>query len=359
MKIFLAGFLAISLAFTAGCNTVGPWSVSASRNHYNTAIQQTNAEQLLANLVRLHYRDSPYFLEVASVSAGVELGMTGGGTGTFPNGSPDTWGLNLGANYKEKPTVTYTPLQGEDFAQQLLEPVSLDKVLLLVSSGWSISRVFRLCVRDLNGLPNAPSAEGPTPTYKPRYEKFLEAVSLLRELEVRGQADLVYINMESGEAVPAIRIAPDARDSDRLREFCELLGVEHGKAVYPLSREKHPDHISVTTRSVMASLFYLSQGIESPAKDVEKGRVTVTTLEDGGEFEWEEMLGDLFTIRNAKNRWGVKHSTLRAFHQGHWFYIEPSDLESKSTFLLLQQLVALQAGVTNSSGPVLTLPVSN
>ena len=58
----------ILAAAIAGCSVVGPASVRTGRADYNTAIQQTNAEQLLLNLVRLRYRDVPYFLEVASVS---------------------------------------------------------------------------------------------------------------------------------------------------------------------------------------------------------------------------------------------------------------------------------------------------
>jgi hypothetical protein len=35
----------------------------------NSAFQQTNDEQLLLNLVRLRYRDTPAFLEVSSISS--------------------------------------------------------------------------------------------------------------------------------------------------------------------------------------------------------------------------------------------------------------------------------------------------
>jgi len=44
-------------------------------------------------------------------------------------------------------------------------------------------------------------------------------------------------------------------------------------------------------------------------------------------------------------------------YRGHRFYIADDDLESKSTFSMLNLVLALQAGELPSGGPVLTLPV--
>ncbi|MGB1881610.1 MAG: hypothetical protein ACPHTD_12920, partial [Gammaproteobacteria bacterium] len=44
-------------------------------------------------------------------------------------------------------------------------------------------------------------------------------------------------------------------------------------------------------------------------------------------------------------------------YRGHWFYIDDSDIDSKSTFALLGQLFALQSDADKTGAPVLTLPV--
>jgi hypothetical protein len=44
-------------------------------------------------------------------------------------------------------------------------------------------------------------------------------------------------------------------------------------------------------------------------------------------------------------------------YRGSWFYIDDSDLSSKSTFNLLGQLFELQAGEAGGSVPLLTLPI--
>ena len=48
---------------------------------------------------------------------------------------------------------------------------------------------------------------------------------------------------------------------------------------------------------------------------------------------------------------------VRMRYRGHWFYMEDTDPDTKSTFMLLRQLFDLQAGQKQSAGPALTLPV--
>jgi hypothetical protein len=38
---------------------------------------------------------------------------------------------SLGAAYGERPTITYTPVQGEEALRQLMEEITLDRLLLL------------------------------------------------------------------------------------------------------------------------------------------------------------------------------------------------------------------------------------
>jgi len=45
------------------------------------------------------------------------------------------------------------------------------------------------------------------------------------------------------------------------------------------------------------------------------------------------------------------------FYRRSWFYIDDSDLDSKSTFSMLGQVFALQSGDVEKMTPVLTLPI--
>jgi len=51
------------------------------------------------------------------------------------------------------------------------------------------------------------------------------------------------------------------------------------------------------------------------------------------------------------------HAAVAVRYRGNWFYIDDRDRNTKSTFMLLNYMFALQAGEYDSKGPVLTLPV--
>ena len=60
--------LILCLGFLLGCAGVGPRALETARGSYNEVLRDTADEQLLANLVRLRYRDRPFFLEVSAVT---------------------------------------------------------------------------------------------------------------------------------------------------------------------------------------------------------------------------------------------------------------------------------------------------
>jgi hypothetical protein len=347
-----------------GCSGFGPRALEFNRNQYNMAVQQTNAQELLLNLVRLRYRDSPFFLQVASVSANLTFSGGIGATGEIPSGGPNVVTLNGTVALEESPTMTYTPLQGEQFVKQMLEPVELEILLLLSYSGWSVERALRLLVQSINGVPNAPTASGPTPELVPKFERFLRVCHLLRYLQQRGLLDLSTAPeaVLGGAKTKANRIflllPPEAMDLPETRELLEILGLTPGRPYYEIvSRVGPPDpeRISVIPRSITAAMFYASQGVEVPRRHEEEGRVTVTRDAAGAPFDWSRVTGDLIRIRSGGKPTGAY---VAVEYRGHWFYIEDPDLQSKSTFALLQMVLALQAGDVPSTGPVLTLPVS-
>ena len=88
-------------------------------------------------------------------------------------------------------------------------------------------------------------------------------------------------------------------------------------------------------------MFYLSEAVEIPEQDIVEGRVTVTKTDDGQVFDWAEITGELLRIHNSPNP--PVDVSLLIFYRDYWFYIDDSDLTSKSTFSLLAQIYALQA----------------
>ena len=143
-SIYIICILSIILA---GCQaSFGPRALERTHPAYNEAIVASINEQMLQNLVRIRYRDVPFFLEIGSVTASLSLGANAGVDASVAFGGSDSLSPGVGISYADNPTISYTPLQGENLLKSLLSPLQLESILVLTQSGWSISRVFGLCL---------------------------------------------------------------------------------------------------------------------------------------------------------------------------------------------------------------------
>jgi len=330
------------------------------------AAQETSAQELLLNLVRLRYRDTPYFLQIASLSTNLRAKAGIGSGGIFPDRGPDVANFSSTLSLEESPTVTYTPLVGDRFVNQLLQPVEPEILLLLSHAGWSMDRFLRLFVQEIGGIPNAPTASGPTPAEEPIFEDFLRVAELFRTLQSRRQVMLIGGSLRGREATTAVdtekgvllRFTTEALETDEYRELQGRLGLEPGREIFQLVSgigARAPQRINLVLRSVMSSMFYASHGIAVPEEDAERGRVTTTRGREGGDFDWSRVTGSLLRVATGEME-DAPYASVR--YRGHNFYIHDDDLESKSTFSMLNLVIALQAGGVPAGGPILTLPVS-
>ncbi len=241
-----------------------------------------------------------------------------------------------------------------------------------------MERILRLCVQQMNGLHNAPTASGPTPDAAPRYVDFARAARLMRALQQEYAIELAYTSV-SEPVTPPLKL----ETADWMKAHADGYGFEQQGNLTQLTQSRHvvrltigetatgsagvaelrnllgiegaDQRLSFKTRSLMATIFYLSQAVEPPEGHVDDGLVTVTRRPDGTEFPWSDMLGDLFRVRNSYFR--PRHAAVSVKYRGRWFFVDDADLQSKSTFGLLSQLFALQAGGAKPQAPVLTLSV--
>lgn len=350
---------ALAALLLAGCAAqIGPRTIPRARFDYGEALARSWNEQLLLNLVRLRYRDTPQFLDVGSVVTHFTLAAGAGAEATVDEGG-DLAEAAVGANaaYAEEPTITYSPLQGNDFVARLLAPVSPANLVLLSQSGWSIERLLLCCVQKINGLRNATGAAGPTPDYAPPYEEFQRVAKLLRRLQIAG---LIEAETDPESQALMITLADDpgplAEEAQQLRK---LLGLPEGAVSFPVTsglRKRKPGEIAIAGRSLLSVLFFLSQAVEVPERHEKEGRVTVTLQADNEtRFDWTLATGGLMRVRTSPTP--PADAAVRVRYRGHWFYIADTDLHSKTTFSLLTYLFSLKSGNQEFKEPVLTLGV--
>jgi len=343
----------------AGCHSFGPDELRGTYPLYNAAIVDSQSEQFIQNIVRLHYRDPVFFLDVTSVTASLKMDLAAGlDQSNFDlSGGAQILQFNAGGAYSTAPTIAYAPLQGEGFVKSVLRPVSIEDLFALTGSGWSGRRLFGLCVEHINELENAPDASGPMPKLSPNnIEPFNRLLQLFDEVI---NEDLIVPRIDPVTKETQLVIKSSPQHFEAIREIKQLLGLDQNLEVYHVNSDflRHrSDTISIRTRSLMSIFFYLSHHVDAPKVHKAAGLVTVTRNQDGSEFDWGKTAGGrLFHIRQSE-----KHPDL-AFvaipFRGQWFYLADNDLESKSTFMLLTQLFRLQAGAAKSAGPTLTLPL--
>ena len=320
-------------------------------------MRATESEQVLLNLVRLRYGDPPYFLEASALNTQFLIAPSVQVSSNLDFDGGNTYGFLGRFAYEEKPTVTYTPLRGEDFVRRVLSRVSLETVLLLDASGWSTERVLRMCMEKLNGLDNAARASGPTPLDAPNVDSFNRAIDLLAELDRSG--DLSLLRKQDGDKSSFVaKFSERAKGTNAFGALTVLLGLDPALDEYALTLNQVSDRsrsLNFETRSFSGVMYFLANSVEVPQRDIEAGRIAVT-LDSGGEvFDWSEVTDGLMQIRSADYR--PSDAAVTVNYRNHWFYIDDSDIDSKSTFALLGQLFALQSKGNAGAAPILTLPV--
>ena len=361
-KIF--HFLPILFAiFLGGCAVfdeflqIGPDSVQDSRGEFNSVIAETNDQQLLLNLIKRRYGDSISVLEVSSVSTSVEWQR--GGSVALTIFDDTTAGIGGAARYTEKPTITYLPLKGGDFIKKVLSPVDSDMLMLLSRSGWSLDRILNLVVNNINGLDNAHSASGPSPEFAPSYRRFDKFLTAMQKVE-RNDLQFGYLVKADKTRQLALYFRKSSLNKPEVQDLMKIMKLDGKSNIYPiyaeLETEENRAEIQIDFRSLAGIQFYLSHGVDIPAEHMSQGLVQRTKNEDGTIFDWKLITGDLMTIQSTKNE--PINAAVKVFYRDYWFYIGDSDITSKYTFMLLNQIASLQSGEIQESGPTLTLPVN-
>ena len=363
----LRTFILLLVSALAGCSTIAGNVLHDSRDRFNETAQLTNAEQLLRNLVRLRYAESPYFLEISSVSTSATMA---GSLGIFGNTSPALPGLapniliNPTVSYSQTPSFVFQPLTGEKFGRQLLRPVELRTIALLRTAGWDLRDILLVLVDSINGVANAPAATQFAPLAVPENAEFRRVVEIIDRLEDSG---LIQLGLEAnatapdprGDIVLSVQIEKSASGSEDVQELTRRLALDPKNLTYRLAAAATGgggQTIVVKPRSVLAAMRYLSKGIVVPEADRRDGLVPVGRDAAGAPVDWYRMLEGVFTVRASDTMPSAPYVSVR--HDGHWFHIDRTDLGTKQVFALLETVFALQGGDVPPISTVLTLPIA-
>lgn len=338
----------------AGCASIGPGTVNRDRFDYTTAISDSWKSQMLVNIVKLRYGDTPVFLDVSSVisqySVQGKLGLNlGWSTGVQLGDSQTVMTEGL---YSERPTITFTPLSGEKFFRSLLTPLSPGSLIFLVQSGWPVGLLFGVCVKSINGINNRSTAPVLATPMSLEFQKLLDLMTRLQGSGVLSERVVKHDKTEvvkivfSREADP--KIAPD------LSEMKKLLGIDSEATEITVaygSRPRGSDEIAILTRSTLEILIEICSQIDVPDEDVADGRTYKTPPEIG---PGEGQTLPFTHVHAGKAKPVGAYAAIR--NKGQWYWIDDRDFRSKMHFSLLMLLFSLTETGTTPQAPLITVP---
>lgn len=352
----------------SACTSMGSRTVPRDRFNYNAAIAQSTNEQMLLNIIRLRYLEIPGFLAVNSVITNYSYDGSVGINKTRADGNsdvvPDTLRGIANLAYAERPTITYSPLAGQDFSRRMLKPIPVEMIFSLSQAGWPVDILLSIALQRINNVENMGFGQVSAPGDLDRKQQFAEEERKLERYQrvlqlmlLLGRAGAIEVQRKEGDesVSPYLHFASDLspdiqRLIDELKQVLDLSPEQDTFRITGRMTGRKADEITIQPRSLLAIMSYLSRGTDIPTKDKLNNRVVVLP-----EATEQKILKQMpLRIRSQKERPDDPYVAVR--YREYWFYIDHADIKSKRTFATMQVLFQLQAPSGGTAAPLLTLP---
>ncbi|OEU80801.1 MAG: hypothetical protein BA865_16145 [Desulfobacterales bacterium S5133MH4] len=356
-QVFILIALCSILFVLSGCAGVGPRSISMGRADYNEAINKTEDEQMLLAIVKERYGETSTLLAVSGIAANVRFRSTAAvelGFGPVENYAGRLKPFSGGLAYEENPTITYAPVQGEQYIRQLMSPIPLDILLMAIRNINFGDDLFTLLVNRVNDLRNPDFLYEPLPAVDPRFKRFVE---LFRELH---QAGILYLVRNPQEEVEFDFVLSNYQPaySKKVPEFLDLLDLSMPSdaseeivipAYFAINTRKIWG-VGITTRSTLDLIEILRAAVEVPQEHARAGL----------DIKYPPMglPGEGVRIISSKQRPESVSTAVK--YEGYWFYTDKTDQHTKAVFRLVRTFwsISIAGSADQESAPVLTIPVS-
>ena len=367
-RILIPGSVSILMiaAIISGCASTGPKTIPRDRFNYATAISESWKAQMLLNMVSIRYGDVPVFLDVTSIvnqyqwegRANLDAAYSGTNSSSVLQGDSTGVGIGVGGTYIDRPTISYTPIIGEEFTKSIMTPIPPVSIFYLIQSGWSVDFVMSTCVQSINGIYNRNARQDAVQPADPDFDQLM---SVMRDIQEDRLMDLRIresMNGEWGDEGQTVIIFAKPHlsldDFEKLHELQDLLGLpkyqREFRFVYGSIPEKD-DEVAILTRSMLDIMSELASEIQVPEEHILEGRVST------GVVYTEEAPGSempLISVQSGAEKPG-ENIFVSAEYNDYWYWIDERDLPSKRVFTFLVLLFTLAQSGLQGVSPVLTI----
>ena len=348
-------FTILAMLYLTGCASIGPSSVARDRFAYTDAISESWKKQMLLNMAKIRYGDSPVFLEVASIinQYGLETEFNAGFSwNDFLPGNTQKIGGR--GKYAERPTVTYQPLMGENFTRSLMTPIPQSGLLSLIESGWRVDTLFRTCIQSVNGIYNRRAGNMDLFELDPEFYALISSLRKIQEsravgirvLETKDKKKKTVLFFRKKGIRPEI-----AAEIIKVKKLLVLdLNAQEFTVVYGALPTNNKE-IAMLSRSMLEILLELSSRIDVPEIHVAENRAFPTFV---GSVAEDYDLSPLIRVQSDTQE--PDDAFVAVNYRDYWFWINDRDLRSKRMFTFLMYLFSLAERGEPKQAPVITIP---
>lgn len=357
LSIKYFGLILVALSI-ASCQSYGHRRVPNDSFNYNDAIGRASNEQMLLNLVRLRHFDVPVFLSISSVLTqyvyGGELGAEVE-TANSGGSNADSAGIDGRVIYIERPTITYTPLTGQEFADQLLTPLSRETMFSLAQSGWPAEQLLIMGIERLGPFKNL-TLDTSQPENEHQLTEFLGVLDLLLFLSHKNAIEFRETNNDSDHELQGLVLFFNEDLNDELKDKSYQLKqklrleseINQFHIVNKVTSQK-PNELLIRTRSMLDLMSHLARGIDIGYQDAHA---------DHAIYENEALRSKLIPLSILQSAEIPSDAFVSVRYNNNWYFIDQSDARSKQAFGMLTYIYLLQAPKPPTAGPLVTVPTS-
>lgn len=380
MKKYLCIFVVfVQLFGLFGCSGVGPYVLPKDRYGLNESIQLSEGQQLLLNIVRMHYGHPTLFLGVSSVTSSFTLSVGSSSSAEYSKensrngdfGLPFVIGIgkaltssltaSIAPNsaYSQTPTISYVPMQGPEYTAQFLNPINMDKYYLLLSNNFDLERSLKLTIQSIGPFENSNEFYQDSHTLHQSRSKFNNFIHTMVLATKKGFVKISLRNFGSyyglqlninrtkynEPLIKALLSGLNIKDPSNPIIFVNVSALVLNEDIV----DKYKNIFPVRSRSIMGMMRYVSGAVEVTEGDRAGANDTdMRTRALGPE--------DIIRIRSSSRP--PAHPSVVVHYQHRYYYIDEGDYNSKYTFIILSQLFELLAGNVISTSPVITIPAA-
>ena len=179
---------------------------------YDTTTANSISKQLLLNIARARHNQPMHFTAISNIAATYKFTVNAGVGGAVTGDRGSLLVPLFGTSAEENPTVSISPMQGDEFTQRLLTPFQEQKLTLLLRQGYDVDSLLRLMGSELRLQTKEPlkiSVHNNRPSDRTGYTVFRQVVSHLSAIQDRHALHVEPLSFQRTWTVPAAAVTPE------------------------------------------------------------------------------------------------------------------------------------------------------